>query len=96
MGVLVQHVRSLCNDLIAQNHQLTVSYAPHRVDEVFKRFVVDQQNVIRFVPLRVKRQNSPVADLQAIVQLLRLIKLEGPLGVVHQHSPERGAVSPPR
>ena len=92
-GGVRRHVRSLCEHLIAQNHQLTVAYAPHRADEQFRQFVVDRQNEIDFVPLRVGRKVSPVSDLQAIVRLLRLIKLEGPFDIVHGHSSKGGAIA---
>ncbi len=88
-----RHVRGLCKDLIAQNQQLTVAYAPHRADELFRRFVVEQQNEIHFVPLRLKRKISPASDLQALVQLLRLIRLKGPFDVIHGHSSKGGAIA---
>ena len=87
------HVRGLCQDLIALNHQVTVAYAPHRTDDLFRQFVADQQNNIRFVPLRVERKISPVSDLQAIIRLLRLIKHEGSIDVVHGHSSKGGAIA---
>ena len=88
-----RHVRGLSRDLSAQNHRVTVAYAPHRADEAFKKFTVDQQNRIRFVPLRVKREISPVADLRAIFQLLQLMEREGPFDVVHGHSSKGGALA---
>jgi glycosyltransferase involved in cell wall biosynthesis len=88
-----RHVRGLCQDLIAQNHQLTVAYAPHRADETFKEFIADHRDRIRFVQLGVERGISPVSDLRAIILLLRLIKGEGPFDIVHGHSSKGGALA---
>jgi glycosyltransferase involved in cell wall biosynthesis len=88
-----RHVRGLCQDLIAQNHQLTVAYAPHRADEPFKEFISNHQDRIRFVQLGVERRISPVSDLRAIILLLRLIKGEGPFDIVHGHSSKGGALA---
>jgi len=88
-----RHVRGLCEDLIAENHRLTVAYAPHRIDEQFRRFVADHKEEIRFVPLGVGRKISLVSDLRAVFQLLRLINLEGPFDIVHGHSSKGGAIA---
>lgn len=88
-----RHVRGLSLDLRAQNHQLTVAYAPHRADEQFERFVADQQHEIRFVPLEMKREVSPVSDLKAVLRLMRVIREYGPFDVVHGHSAKGGAVA---
>lgn len=88
-----RHVRGLCRDLAAQGHRLTVAYSPHRTDEAFRRFIVDQQSKIRFVPLNIGQKVSPVSDLRGIFQLLRLIRLEGPFDIVHGHSSKGGAVA---
>jgi glycosyltransferase involved in cell wall biosynthesis len=88
-----RHVRGLCEYLIAQDHQLTVAYAPHRMDEQFRQFVANYQNKISFVPLRVGRKISSASDLQAVVQLMRLIRHKGPFDVVHGHSAKGGAIA---
>jgi glycosyltransferase involved in cell wall biosynthesis len=88
-----RHVRGLCHDLIAQDHQLTVAYAPYRTDEMFKEFISDHRDRIRFVQLKVGRGISPVSDLRAIVRLLRLIKGEGPFDIIHGHSSKGGALA---
>jgi glycosyltransferase involved in cell wall biosynthesis len=88
-----RHVRGLCQDLIAEGHQLTLAYAPDRTDEAFRQFMADRQNAIRFVPLSTGREISPVSDLRAIVQLLRLIRREGPFDIVHGHSSKGGALA---
>jgi glycosyltransferase involved in cell wall biosynthesis len=88
-----RHVRSLCEYLIDQNHQLTVAYAPHRMDDQFRQFVADYQNEIRFVSLNIKRKVSPISDLLAVVRLLRLIRLEGPFDITHGHSAKGGAIA---
>ena len=87
------HVRGLCQDLISQDHQLTVAYAPYRADEAFEQFVADYRDRIRFAQLKVGREISPVSDLRAIIQLLRLIKGEGPFDVVYGHSAKGGALA---
>ena len=88
-----RHVRGLCQGLVAQNHQLTVAYAPHRTDEPFREFIADYRDRIRFVQLEIERGISPTSDLQAILLLLCLIKEEGPFDVVHGHSSKGGALA---
>jgi glycosyltransferase involved in cell wall biosynthesis len=88
-----RHVRGLCQGLVAQNHQLTVAYAPHRTDEPFREFIADYRDRIRFVQLEIERGISPTSDLHAILLLLRLIKDEGPFDVVHGHSSKGGALA---
>lgn len=88
-----RHVRVLCEDLIALDHQLTVAYSPHRADDRFMKLVADRQNRIHFVPLDVRREISPVSDFGAVVRLLRLLKSEGPFDVVHGHSSKGGGLA---
>jgi glycosyltransferase involved in cell wall biosynthesis len=88
-----RHVRSLCEDLTAEGHHVTVAYAPYRTDEAFERFVADNCNEIDFVPLKLKRAISPRSDLAGFVQLLRLIRNRGPFDVVHGHSSKGGAIA---
>jgi glycosyltransferase involved in cell wall biosynthesis len=92
-GGVGRHVRGLCQSLSAQNHQLTVAYAPYRTDESFERFVIDRGGRIHFVPLRIRREISPVSDLRTILQLMRLIDKEGPFDVIHGHSAKGGAIA---
>lgn len=92
-GGLGRHVRYLCQDLAAQGNQLTVAYAPHSVDQAFQNFVTEFTDEIRFVPLRIRREISPVSDLRVILRLLRLIRREGPFDVVHGHSAKGGAIA---
>jgi len=88
-----RHVRSLCEDLAIQGHRLTVAYSPYRTDEAFERFIVDWQDKVRFVPMKVGRKVSPVSDLRGVVELLRLIRREGPFEVIHGHSSKAGAIA---
>src|SRR5215218_6447941 len=90
-GGASRHLRGLCRDLVTQGHQVTVAYAPHRADETFRRFVLDQ-NEIRFIPLGLKRKVSPLSDLRSTVQLLRFTKRNS-FDVVHGHSSKGGAVA---
>ena len=92
-GGLSRHLRSLCQALIAQGHQLTVAYTPHALDRSFQRFLVDREKEIRVVPITIRREISPVSDLRAVVQLLRLIKKEGPFDVIHGHSSKGGTIA---
>lgn len=88
-----QHVRSLCEGLIAQGHLVTVAYSPYRLDQAFRRFVFDRRDKIRFVELKVRREVSPVSDLRGVIELARLIKREGPFDIVHGHSSKGGAIA---
>jgi glycosyltransferase involved in cell wall biosynthesis len=88
-----RHVRGLCKGLIAQGHQVTVAYAPYRLDPAFRQFMIDQGDRIRFFPLEVGRTMSLVSDLRSIVRVLRLVKLEGPFDLVHGHSSKGGAIA---
>jgi NAD(P)-dependent dehydrogenase (short-subunit alcohol dehydrogenase family) len=81
-----RHVRGLCQDLFAQGQQVTVAYAPHRMEEAFKRFVVDRRKEVHFVPMDIRRNVFPLSDLLAVARLLRLIKHEGPFDVIHGQS----------
>ena len=92
-GGVGRHVSGLCQDLITQNHQLTVAYAPHRADEAFKQFVIGQQDRIHFVPLKVEREISPMSDLKAILEVMRLIKEDGSFDIIHGHSSKGGAIA---
>src|SRR5215218_4027825 len=87
-----RHVRGLCEDLAAQGHHVTVAYAPHRADAAFRRFVIDRQEEIDFVPLKLRREISPKSDLTGLIQLLRLIRCKEPFDVIHGHSSKGGAI----
>ena len=88
-----RHVRSLCEDRVAPGHRLTVAYSPYRIDEAFERFVMGWRDKIRFVPIKIDREVSPPSDSRAIVELLRLIRREGPFDVIHGHSSKGGAIA---
>jgi glycosyltransferase involved in cell wall biosynthesis len=88
-----RHVRSLCEDLVAPGHRLTVAYSPYRTDEAFERFVIGWRDRIRFVPIKVGRGVSPSSDSRAVVELLCLIRREGPFDVIHGHSSKGGAIA---
>lgn len=92
-GGLSRHVRNLCQDLVSEGHHLTVAYAPHDVDTAFQEFVVRWSSEIRFVPLKVQREISPVEDFKAVVRLRRLIRDTGPFDLVHGHSAKGGAIA---
>ena len=88
-----RHVRALCKGLVARDQEVTVAYAPYRVDEAFQRFLVEYRKEIRFVPLTVRREISPVSDLRAVSQLVNLIREEGRFDIVHGHSAKGGAIA---
>jgi glycosyltransferase involved in cell wall biosynthesis len=88
-----RHVRGLCEHLTAQGHRLTVAYSPYRADEAFERFIVGWQDKVHFTPIKVGRKVSPVSDLRGVVDLLRLIRSEGPFDVIHGHSSKAGAIA---
>lgn len=92
-GGLGRHVKRLCDDLVADGDRITVAYAPHTVDRAFKEFVDRATPVIRFVPLRIRREIAPVSDLRAFLELRRLIKQEGPFDVIHGHSAKGGVLA---
>jgi hypothetical protein len=88
-----RHVSGLCKGLIAQGHQVTVAYAPYRLDPAFRRFMIDQGDRIRFFPLEVGRTMSLLSDFRSIVRVLRLVKLEAPFDLVHGYSSTGGAIA---
>jgi glycosyltransferase involved in cell wall biosynthesis len=92
-GGVGRHVRTLCEDLTAQGHQVTVAYAPYRTDAAFRQFTIDQRNEIAFVPLKFRREVSPKSDVMSFVQLRRLLRHKGPFDVVHGHSSKGGAIA---
>ena len=69
-----RHVRGLCEGAVARGHRVTVAYAPHRLDEAFRQFVTNRGNKIRFAPLKLRREVSPVSDLAGVLRLVRLIQ----------------------
>lgn len=88
-----RHVRGLCESIVDQGHRVTLAYAPHRTDEAFRQFLSDRRNEIAFVPLRLRREVSPVSDLASVFRLLSLMKRKGPFDVVHGHSSKGGAIA---
>jgi glycosyltransferase involved in cell wall biosynthesis len=88
-----RHVRGLCEGLADRGHRVTVAYSTYRVDAAFRKFVVDRRDEINFVPLRLRREVSPGSDLTSLLQLLRLIRREGPFDIVHGHSSKGGAIA---
>jgi glycosyltransferase involved in cell wall biosynthesis len=88
-----RHVQGLCRGLVAAGQRVTVAYAPGRLDESFRQFMLEQQEEIRFVPLKLRREVSPVSDLRGVVRLMRLIAREGPFDIVHGHSAKGGAIA---
>ena len=92
-GGLSRHLRSLCQGLIAQDHQVTVAYSPHTLDQSFQRFLVERREEIHSIPLGVGMEISPRSDLRAVLQLMRLIRERGPFDVVHGHSAKGGTLA---
>src|SRR5215203_4457855 len=92
-GGVGRHVLSLCEGLAAEEHLVTVAYAPFRADEAFLRFVGGWSGMIRFVALDMRRELSPASDLRALAQLVRVIRQEGPFDVIHGHSSKGGALA---
>jgi glycosyltransferase involved in cell wall biosynthesis len=88
-----RHVQKLCEGLAAEGHLVTVAYAPWRADEAFLRFVASWEDRISFVTLDAQREVSPVSDLRAFAQLVRLIRKRGPFDVIHGHSSKGGALA---
>jgi glycosyltransferase involved in cell wall biosynthesis len=88
-----RHVRTLCEGLATEGHRVTVVYAPSHADRAFLQFVDAWSDDIRFVALDLRREVSPVSDLRALAQLLRLIRRGGPFDVVHGHSSKGGALA---
>jgi glycosyltransferase involved in cell wall biosynthesis len=88
-----RHVQGLSKGLVDRGHRVTVAYSPGRVDEAFRQFLLDHQREIRFIPLIVEREVSAAADMRSILQLMRIIRREGPFDVVHGHSSKGGAIA---
>lgn len=87
-----RHVRGLCAGLVALGHAVTLAYSPYRLDEAFRRFVEEGRDGLRCVPLDLKREVSPAADLRGTLRLVRLVRSEGPFDIVHGHSSKGGAL----
>ncbi len=90
---VVRHIRALCEYFAAEGHRVTVVYSPYRADEVFEQFMDDWQDRVHFVPIKLRREVSPASDLRGVVELLRLIRREGPFDVIHGHSSKAGAIA---
>ena len=88
-----RHLRSLCEGLVAEGHRVTVVYSPYRTSQTYRQFMLERQNELRCVSLKIRREISPASDLRGVAQLLRLIKMEGPFDIVHGHSSKGGAIS---
>jgi glycosyltransferase involved in cell wall biosynthesis len=87
-----RHVAGLCSGLASEGHRVTVAFSPHRLDETFRRFMTEHPG-IRFLPLDVRREVSPLSDARGVARLLRYIRREGPFDVVHGHSSKGGAIA---
>jgi glycosyltransferase involved in cell wall biosynthesis len=87
-----RHVAGLCSGLASEGHRVTVAYSPHRLDDTFRRFM-EVHPGIRFLPLDIRREISPLSDARGVAQLLRHIRREGPFDVVHGHSSKGGAIA---
>jgi glycosyltransferase involved in cell wall biosynthesis len=87
-----RHVAGLCSGLASEGHRITVAYSPHRLDEAFRSFMRTHPG-IRFLPLDMRREISPLSDARGVAQLLRHIRREGPFDVVHGHSSKGGALA---
>jgi glycosyltransferase involved in cell wall biosynthesis len=98
-GGVGRHVQKLCEGLAAEGHLVTVAYASParqprwRADEAFLRFVASWGDRIRFVTLDAQKEVSPVSDLRALAQLVRLIQQSGSFDVIHGHSSKAGALA---
>jgi len=55
--------------------------------------MVEQRREIRFLPLEVRTEISPVSDFRGVIRLLRVIKREGPFDVIHGHSSKGGGLA---
>jgi glycosyltransferase involved in cell wall biosynthesis len=88
-----RHIRGLCEGLTAQGHRVTVAYAPYRTDAAFREFILEHRHEIDFVPLQLRREISPNSDLASLLQLLRLVKQNGPFDIIHGHSSKGGAIA---
>lgn len=92
-GGVGRHLRGLCEGLAASGNEVTVAYSPRGIDEAFQRFMAEHEDVIRFFPIEVQREISPVADLRAMWRLLRLIRRAGPFDIIHGHSAKGGTLA---
>ena len=92
-GGVGRHVCSLSEGLVSEGHRVTVAYSPYHMGPTTRQFMIDHQNEIRFVPLKIHHGISPASDVRGVAQLLRLIKLEGPFDIVHGHSAKGGAIA---
>jgi glycosyltransferase involved in cell wall biosynthesis len=88
-----RHVRALSAFLRDEGHDVTVAYAPARMDAEFRRFVADPGPGIRLLPLALERDVAPAADVAGVRALARLVRREGPFDVIHGHSSKGGAVA---
>jgi glycosyltransferase involved in cell wall biosynthesis len=88
-----RHVQKLCEGLAAEGHLVTMAYAPGRADEAFLRFVASWEDRIRFITIDAQKEVSPVSDLRASAQLVRLIQQTGSFDVIHGHSSKGGALA---
>jgi glycosyltransferase involved in cell wall biosynthesis len=87
-----RHVAGLCADLASEGHRVTVAYSPHRLDDTFRLFMKEHPG-IRFLPLDIRREISPLSDVRGVAQLLRHIRREGPFDVIHGHSAKGGTIA---
>src|SRR5919199_2503693 len=88
-----RHLRSLCEGLVAEGHYVTVVYSPYRTSQTYRQFMLERENELRCISLKIRREISPASDLRGVAQLLRLIKTEGPFDIVHGHSSKGGAIA---
>jgi glycosyltransferase involved in cell wall biosynthesis len=88
-----RHVIGLSKGMVEAGHRVHVAYSPRRLDGAFEKFIRDYEGKIRFYPLELGREVSPVSDLRETFRLFRVMRREGPFDIVHGHSSKGGAVA---
>jgi glycosyltransferase involved in cell wall biosynthesis len=88
-GGAFKHVTYLATKLPKQQFSVTVLYSTLRRENIDKELEVLEENGIELIPLTVKQNISPIADIKTIFKIVKLIS-NRKFDIIHAHSSKAG------
>ncbi len=88
-GGAFKHVTYLATKLPKQQFSVTVLYSTLRRENIDKELEVLAENGIELIPLTVKQNISPIADIKTIFKIVKLIS-NRKFDIIHAHSSKAG------
>jgi glycosyltransferase involved in cell wall biosynthesis len=90
-GGVGRHFLDLAQGLVGRGLEVVAVYSPGRCDEAFARRM-PQLRQVRFIPLAMRRAVHP-GDFTSVWQLVRCLRREAPIEIIHGHSSKGGAIA---